>query len=268
MNFHQKNIIVLDLKDAISENLEYWFLENYVVKSDSTKNYIRKLVDENTTSENPVEYLFLINETILGFSKKNGFSEINFSDFLIEDLMLLKPISVTQLELYRSVIIDWIFNHCKKNKLVFEAIQYLQEFEVQKYQFPNFTGCVCVIDVVDLGFKLNDFFIPLNQKFKNIHQFFKTHYQTNKILKHVNLTKVFFIDQLILGYTFQMEGSSNEHFFWSIFLEEQLFLMDKITFDTPLELTTDGILDKINLKGIESLSRTELEFLNKQHYES
>ena len=268
MNSYRKNIIVLNLKNAIYENLEYWFLEDYVIKCDSIKNYIRKLVNENSTSENPVEYVFLINDTILGFSCKNEYSDIKYSNFLIDDLILLKPVLLTQLELYRSVIIDWIFNHHLKNELVFKAIQSLQEFEVHKHQFSDFASCVCVIDAVDLGFKLNDFFAPLNQKFKNIHQFFCTQYEINKVLKQVNLTKVFFIDQLVLGYTFQMEGSSKEHFFWSIYLEEQLFLMDKITFDTPLELKVDTILDKINLKGIENISITELEFLNKQQYES
>ena len=54
MNSYRKNIIVLNLKNAIYENLEYWFLEDYVIKCDSIKNYIRKLVNENSTSENPV----------------------------------------------------------------------------------------------------------------------------------------------------------------------------------------------------------------------
>lgn len=73
---------------------------------------------------------------------------------------------------------------------------------------------------MDFGFKLNDF-ILLNQKFKVIHQFFITRYQTDTILKNVNLTKVFFIDQLVLGFTFQMEGSDKEHFFWNKQLDEQ-----------------------------------------------
>lgn len=257
-------IVALGLKNAVFENLEYWLLEDYVLKYDSIKKYIRNLVNENSTSENPVEYLFFINDTILGFSNKNEYSDIKYSNFLIDDLMLLKPILLTQLELYKSVIIDWIFNHHLKNELVFKAIQSLQEFETDKYQFPNFTSCVCSIDALDLGFKLNDFFVPLNKKFKAIYQFFKTQYPTETILKSVNLTKVFFIDHLVLGFSFQMERSTKEYFFWNMGLDEQLFSMDKITFDAPIQLTVDGLLDKIHLKGIESLTETEINFLNNQ----
>lgn len=177
--------------------------------------------------------------------------------------MLLPAISLRQLDLYRSVIIDWIFNHHNQNELAFKAVQSLQVTETKKYQFPNLANCLCVIDVIDLGFKLSEFFIPLNQKFKSIHQFFTKHYQTSQILKKVDLTRVFLLDKLILGYCFQMEGSSEEHFFWSIFLEEHLFLMDKFNFSTPIELTINALLDKINLKGIESLTEIERNFLSK-----
>lgn len=264
MKIHQKNIIVLDLQNAILENIVSWITETDLINCSNTKSYIKLFVQYNSNANNPMNCIFLINDTILGTSNKNNCSEIKYCDFLIDDLVLLKPISLKKLELYRSVIIDWIFNHHKKNELAFKAIQSLQEFETDKYQFPNFTSCVCSVDALDLGFKLNDFFVPLNKKFKAIYQFFKTQYQTETILKSVNLTKVFFIDQFVLGFSFQMEGTVVEHFFWNIHLDEQLFSMDKITFDAPLELTTDGILDKIHLKGIESLTETEINFLNNQ----
>ncbi len=177
---------------------------------------------------------------------------------------MLKPISVKELQLYRSVIIDWIFNHHKKNELVFKAIQFLQEFEANKHRFPNFTSCVCVINAFDLGFRLNDFFVPVNQKFEAIHQFFKTQYQTDDVLKSVNLTKVFFLDQFILGFSFQMQKTKEEHFFWNMKLDEQLLLLDKITFDAPIPLTVDSLLDKINYNGIESLTIEEMNFLSNQ----
>jgi len=263
MKIHQKNIIVLDLQNAILENIVSWFTETDLINCRNTKNYIKQFIKYNSSANNPMSCIFLINNTILGTSNKKNSSEIKYCDFLIDDLMVLQPISLKLLESYRSVIIDWIFNHHLKNELAFKAIQSLQEFEANKHQFSNFSSCVCVIDALDLGFKLNDF-IRLNQKFKVIHQFFITHYKTDTILKNVNLTKVFFIDQLVLGFTFQMEESAKEHFFWNKQLDEQLLLMDKITFDKPIQLTVDGLLDKIHLKGIESLTETEINFLNNQ----
>lgn len=263
MNCNQYKIIALDIHNAIIDNLESWFVETDLINCSVTKNQIRKLVNEEKITEDSIHCVFLINDIIIGTSN-NSYFEIKYSNFLIDDLMLLKPISLSQLELYRSVIIDWIFNQHNQNEFAFQAIQSLQVTETEKYQFPNFTNFACAIDVIDLGFKLNDFFIPLNQKFKSIHQFFSKHYQTNKILKNVNLTRVFLVDKLILGYSFQMEGSFEEHFFWSIFLEEHLFFMDKFTFTNPLDLTVDGLLDKINLKGIESLTEAEVKFLSKK----
>jgi hypothetical protein len=263
MKICQKKIIALSLQNAILENIESWFTETDLINCSNTKNYIKQFIKNNSSANNPMNCIFLINDTILGISNKNNSSKIKYCDFLIDDLMVLQPISLTQLESYRSVIIDWIFNHHLKNELAFKAIQSLQEFEANKHQFSNFSSCVCVIDALDLGFKLNDF-IRLNQKFKVIHQFFITHYKTDTILKNVNLTKVFFIDQLVLGFTFQMEESAKEHFFWNKQLDEQLLLMDKITFDKPIQLTVDGLLDKIHLKGIESLTETEINFLNNQ----
>lgn len=256
------NIIALELQNAIIDNLESWFVETNLIKSSVGKNYIRKLLNDNKTAENPINSVFFINDIVLGTSGDSYFIEYN--NFLIDDLMLLPAISLGQLELYRSVIIDWIFNHHNQNELAFKAVQSLQVTETKIYQFSNFANCVCVIDVIDLGFKLNDFFIPLNQRFRAMHKFFCMHYQTNNILKKVSLTKVFLLDNFILGYAFQMEGSSEEHFFWSFFLEEHLFLMDKFTFSTPIELTINALLDKINLKGMESLTEAELKFLSNQ----
>ncbi|WP_309613527.1 hypothetical protein [Flavobacterium sp.] len=260
MKFNDRSLIALNLKNAKLENLEEWFVETNLISSDATKNYIRQDENNNLT----IDYIFLINDTVLGTSYKNDCTEIKFSDFLIDDFVMLKPISLTELELYRSVIIDWIFNYNKINDLVFKAIRSLQEFEADIHQYPNFTSCVCVIDAFDLGFKLNDFFLPTNQKFEAIHQFFKTQYQTEKVLKSVNLTKVFFLDQFILGFSFQMKERVEEHFFWNMQLDEQLLLMDKITFDATIQLTVDSLLDKINFDGIKSLTIEELNFLSNQ----
>ncbi len=264
MKFNDSSLIALNLQSAELENLETWFLKTYLISSDATKNYIKHLLSNNLAIDNPTDYVFLINDTVLGTSYKNNCSEIQYCDFLIDDFVLLKPIPLSELQLYRSVIIDWIFNYHKKNQLVFNAIQSLQEFETNKHRFPHFSSCVCVIDAFDLGFKLNDFFIPSNQKFEAIQQFFKTQYQTEKVLKSVNLTKVFFLDQFILGFSFQMEERTEELFFWNMQLDEQLLLRDKITFAAPISLTIDGLLDKINNNGFESLTIEEMNFLSNQ----
>ncbi|ESU19169.1 hypothetical protein FCR2A7T_25920 [Flavobacterium cauense R2A-7] len=263
MTISNKKIIALDLQNVKVENLENWLSESDLITSNFTRLYLVKTVYENSTSNNPIELVYLINNFIFGVSYKNTFPKIEFIKEVKQDLKLLEPISLSSLKLYRSALIDWIFNHKRENELISLAIHSQQKYsEEDKYQFADFTSCISVIDAEDLGFHLDHFFKPLNQKFKEIHQFFKNKYDVPNVLKNVSLTKVYFLDKWILGYSFQMEGSTEEHFFWNIFLEDKLLLMNKFAFDEPIQYNVDMILDKITSKGIESLTYEEQKYMH------
>lgn len=138
MKICQKKIIALNLQNAILENIESWFTETDLINCRNTKNYIKQFIKYNSSANNPMNCIFLINDIILGTSNKKNSSEIKYCDFLIDDLMVLQPISLTQLESYRSVIIDWIFNHHLKNELAFKAIQSLQQFDANNISLSIF----------------------------------------------------------------------------------------------------------------------------------
>lgn len=262
MTLSFKPIIALDFLNIKIENLEAWLTKSDLISSSITKSYLLQTVTESLTLENPVEFIFMVNNFIFGVSYKNDIQKIIFFDEVKQDFELMESIPLTSLELYRSAILDWIFNYKKENSLLSQNIHKLQKCKDDKmYRFPEFTTCISVLDARDLGFKLNNFFVPISKEFKKIYQFFGTKYKTNNILDCVNLTKVYFLDKWILGFSFQMENHTEEHFFWNIFLEDKLLLMDKFTFDAPIHYNVNSLLDKINANGIDSLNANEIEFL-------
>lgn len=260
-------IIALDLQNAAVENLNHWFLTTDFITADATRNYIRHFITTWKDDEDPHQILFIINDFIFGFVRKNNFLTIEFYEPLIDEMMQLTPISLDEIKMYRSVIIDWIFNSNSTSitkALALRAFQKYDEKLDEELVFSSFISCVTRIEVSELGFNLKEFFLPLNDKFKAIVQEFRNYYGKGNYLKTVKLTQIFIVDKFILGYIFQLEGEPYEHFFWNIQLQEQLFLMDKTSFENKTPLSFDSILDKINSNGMESVTDEELNYLTSQ----
>lgn len=263
---YNKKIIALDLQNASVENIENWFLTTDFITANTTRNYIRHCITTWKDYEDPIQILYIINDLCFGEVRKNNFSNIEFFEPLIEELLQLIPIKLDEIVDYRSVLIDWIFNSESSRTTTALALRALQKYDEKldmELIFTSFVSCVTCIEVRELGFKLKDFFLPLNDKFKAIVQEFKNYYRKGNYLKTVKLTRIYVLDNYILGYVFQLEGVSNDHFFWNIHLEDRLLLMDKFSFDDQIPLTLNAVLDKINLEGIDKLKKEEIEFLNK-----
>lgn len=257
-------IIALDLQNAVLENLNYWFLTTDFITSEVTKTFIRHCITSQVVDEKPLQFLYIINDFIFGEVRKNSFSKIEFYTPIIDELLQLTPITLDEVPIYKSVIIDWIFNTYSTRNTTALALRAFQKYDERldmDLQFPSFISCVTRIEVTELGFNLKEFFVPLNDKFKAIVQEFRNHYGNGNILNTVKLTHIFIVDKYILGYIFQMEGESYEHFFWNIHLEDNLLLMDMFTFDDKIPLTLDDVLDKINLIGLEELTEEDRKIL-------
>lgn len=257
-------IIALDLQNATVENLNYWFITTDFITTDATRNYIRHFITTWKEDEVPHQMVFIINDFIFGFVRKNNFPTIEFYEPLIPELLQLAPITLDEVPLYRSVIIDWIFNSKSTRTNTALALRAFQKYDGkldEELLFSSFVSCVTRIEVSELGFNLKEFFLPLNDKFKAIVQEFRKYYGNGNYLETVKLTHIFIVDKFILGYIFQLEGESYEHFFWNIHLEDRLLLMDKFAFDDKIPLTLDNVLDKIALVGMEQLTEEERKIL-------
>lgn len=258
-------IITLDLQNSSVENLNYWFLTTDFITTDATRNYIRHCVTSWNNDDEPIQILYIINDFIFGVVRKNNFLTIEFHEPLIDELLQLKPINMEEITPYKSVIIDWIFNSNSTRTTTALALRAFQEYNEnlnKKLQFSSFLSCITTIEVSELGFYLKEFFLPLNDKFKAIVQEFKNYYGKGNYLKTVILTQIFILDNIILGYIFQLEGETYKHFFWNIHLEDRLLLMDKFSFDDKIPLTLDNVLDKIHLVGMEQLIEEERKILS------
>jgi len=257
-------IFALDLRNANIENLNNWFLTTDFITANTTKEYIRYRLKND---HNEIQFIFVINDVFFGTVTKEEFPHIDiaswFSDEFIEYCI---PIKLNEIELYRSVIIDWIFN-CQTTsvKTAFELHQ-LQKYTsgFEEMLFPHFTTCVTCIDVEELGFNLKEFFMPLNQKFKAIYSEFRKYYPKTKFLKEVKLTKIYILEKYILGYSFRLENEPYDHFFFNIHFEDLMYQLTPFKFDEVTPLTIDSILDKIATNGMASLSPEEQNFLNNQ----
>jgi hypothetical protein len=264
MSKNQK-IIALNLQKATIENLENWFLSTEDITSDITKDFIRYRVKERDEVDDPLEMVFIYNNLSFGYVQKKTFPSIDMFEPLIEEILQITPITLNQIESYRSVIIDWIFNAHRAKPTTALALSAFQTYsDKNDFIFPNFALCVTSIDVEELGFNLKEFFIPLNDKFKAIVQEFRNYYGKGKYLSTVKLKRIFILERFILGYSFQLENEPYEHFFWNIHLEEQLLLLDTITFDDKTLLSIDIVLDKINASGMKSLTEIEMNYLTNQ----
>lgn len=260
MNSNHK-IIALDLQNATIENLNHWLITADFITSEATKNYIRNRVKDE---ENTIQIIYIINDFLFGTTSKEDYPLIDIPEYLINDIVeYCIPIQLSEIESYRSVIIDWIFNtNTAKPKTAYE-IKPFQKYTVDfdEMIFPNFISCVTSIDVEELGFKLKEFFQPLNQKFKAIHSEFNKYYPRTQYLHEVKLTKIYILEKYILGYSFRLENEPYEHFFYNIHLESLLHQIIPFQFDDKPKLTVDNILEKINQVGIEKLTNEEQEFL-------
>lgn len=260
MNCQQK-IIALDLRNAAIENFEYWFITTDYIKADETRDFIGARVKDD---ENELQLIFIINDTIFGTVTKENYPNIDISIWFSDEFVqYCIPIKLKEIEMYRSVVIDWIFNTNVTKVITALELQAFQKYigDFDEMMYPHFTSCVTCIDVEELGFNLKEFFMPLNQKFKAIYSEFRKYYPRTKYLKEVKLTKIYILEKYILGYSFRMENEPYEHFFYNIHFEDLMYQIIPFKFDDVKQPTLNDILDKINLVGLEHLTVEEKKIL-------
>jgi hypothetical protein len=261
---HHHKIISLDLKNAKVENLNHWFLTNDFITANATKEFIRyRVLDQDL--ENPLRFIFVINDYFFGTVHENDFRTIDIPFYLQEEFVeQCIPIQLHEIELYRSVIIDWIYNNNRTKAKTGFALLAFQKYknDIEDMIHPHFITCVTCVDVLELGFTLREFFSPFNDKFKAILEEFKMHYEGGGYLNKVKLSRIYILDKYIMGFGFKMDGQPIHHFHYNLNFEDMLFdYIKPFTFDQDIELTLDEVLDKINLVGLDQLTDLEKKIL-------
>lgn len=263
---NQQKIISFDLRNAAIKNLENWFITTDYITADATKDFIRyRILEQN--DENPMRFIFIINDFFFGTVQKNDFRTIHIPNYLQQELIeQCVPIKLHEIELYRSVIMDWIFNANRTKVQTGFELHAFRKFkdEFDDMLYPQFTSCVTCVDVLELGFTLREFFSPFNDKFKAILEEFKWHYEGGGYLNRVKLSRVYVLEKFILGFSFRMENESLHHFHYNMNFDDMLFdYIKPFKFDGKMELSLNDVLDKINAVGIDQLSDVERKILMK-----
>jgi hypothetical protein len=263
MTPHHK-IIALDLKNAKVENLNHWFVTTDFIMAKSTQDFIRYRVLDKA-ADHPLRYIFVINDYSFGTVHENDFRSIDIPCYLQEEFLeQCIPIQLDEIELYRSVIIDWIFNNHRSKAKTGAGLRAFQKFKIdfEDMRHPHFTSCVTCIDVLELGFVLGDFHSIFDDKFKAIHQHFRMKYGDGGYFKRVKLSRIYILEQYIMGYSFNMAGQPDHFYSYNLNFESMLFdYIEPFTFDQDIGLTLDEVLDKINAVGLAQLTDLEKKIL-------
>lgn len=222
-------IIAFDFQNTTSKSIKHWLKNQYHLDPVFAEEIVNKLIYDRKNKEEFSEIIYVINNFWLAESTNIGYPEIRFSESYSKDFINLQPIKLQEIEVYRSVLIEWMYNLNKKNFEIFNAVLPLKRIvdSDNTSQDNVFEDVVC-IDVLGLGIKLRDLFMPLQKKFKAIHQFFAATYEKKHLLEKVSVSKIYLLDGFILGYNLVLDNELEEHYFENFYIEEQLQLMEKI----------------------------------------
>lgn len=256
-------IITFDLREAVPNQLEFaWIQEDYGL-NETNKNLIRNNLTQ--PEDQRIERMYIFNNYVFAVYKAtNPFTLELCPELSPEQSLNLPRIPLHEVEAYKSVIIDWIFQPHRSSSLTALTLHSMQPPLPNELFIENirpFYNAVTTLAVEELGFTLKEFFIPMHEPYRDMVQEFRNYYYEEVALSNIHLTTVWIIDNLILGYAFRHEGETYEHAFWNLALEEQLWLLPAMHFREPVKLTLDFILDKINTHGIASLTPEERNFL-------
>ena len=220
-------ITVFNLFNADNREIQNGYYSSDLSKKKFYNTYLDTLFSKYKNSKVKLSKLFIINGILLAHSIENNMSELVFNEIAIKELKTLTPLSLNKFESHKANIIDWLHNPHRSKPILTHRLYEAQLFgDFQENKNLTLKDFCIVINVVELGFKLRDFFAPLNQKFKQIHQFFYSNYNPSNVLKSVNLNNVYILDKYIIGYDFQFETSIKSHFFFNIYLDDLLNLIE------------------------------------------
>ena len=100
--------------------------------------------------------------------------------------------------------------------------------------------------------------------YKPIHNDLRNKYPGTKIINNFLIQKIYYLKSIPIAFSAKLIGTNEEEkWFWSEHYLEDLKNIEPVYLNSLLpSYSIDLILDKINEKGIDNLTKEELEFLN------
>lgn len=265
-NSSLKNVICLDIVNATEKHLKIWLLANDIYEK-TTKEYLFQMIENNKNEFNEstkIGRIYLHNSFCIATSFQNNPTKLELGEILLNEIKELPIIKTGEM---KSEIDYFMENLIKNHKMTMSEMTYLklneyvqQNLNPIKYKIPFFFEDIVCFEMYSFNLKMKD--ITSSSGFKPIYEYLRKKYIGKKIINNLIVQKMYYLKELLIAFSAKLNGTDEEIWFWSEYYTENLqyieptYLLEQKTF-----YSLDTILDKINCKGINSLDKEEIEFL-------
>lgn len=260
-------IICLDIKDATLSDLQN-FLMNYKEFQKITIEYLKQLIIKNSASNDVLEKtarVYLYGSFILATTNQHNDILINPSYTLLDELDNMPVLNGNHCKELIDKIMTQIIN---QNKINLTEIDTLSLYSFAKnnldlpiYKIPCIFENVVSFNVGNHNLKLFDMLSA--RLYKPLHNLLRNKHQQKNIINDLVVENLYYIGQTLFAIKATYLHSNESFYRYSDSYLNLLQSTSPISLEeSKEELNMDEILDKINASGMNSLTETELEFLN------
>lgn len=263
-----KDVVCLNLSNGTIENLHSFFKLNTNLQS-ITKQYLEETLERNLTevdASNRVVRIYLYDSFVIATSK-----EINEQNIIIEDSFIdeIKKLPIIKESDGLEVVQQFMESLMNDNVVRMDEIThlklfnyYIQNLNPPKYKIPFFMEHIFGFEIASYNLKMYDMLSA--RIYKPIHNDLRNKYPDTKIINNFLIQKIYYLKSIPIAFSAKLIGTNEEEkWFWSEHYLEDLKNIEPIYLTTLFpSYSIDLILDKINEKGIDNLTKEELEFLN------
>jgi hypothetical protein len=265
-NSSLENVICLDIVNANEKHLNSWISNNDSYE-EITKEYLFQMIENNKNEfdiTKKIGRIYLHNSFCIATSFQDNLTKLELADNLLDEMKELPTIKTGEM---KTVIDGFMKNLIENHKMQMNESTYLklndyiqQNLNPIKYKIPFFFEDIICFEIYSFNLKMKE--ITSSSGFKPIYKYLKNKHIGENIITNLIVQKMYYLKELLIAFSAKLNGTDEEIWFWSEYYTENLqyikpiYLLEQKSF-----YSLDTILDKINNKGINSLHKEEIEFL-------
>lgn len=257
---------VLDIQNASEVHLKSWLLFNDSYQ-EITKEYLFQMIENNKNEfdkSKKICRIYLHDSFCIATSFQDNPTKLELVEELLDEIKELPLIKTGEM---KTEIDGFMKNLLENHKMQMNELTYLklndfvqQNLNPIKYKIPFFFKDIICFEMYSFDLKMKD--ITSSSGFKPIYKYLSKKYSGKKIIDNLIVQKMYYLKELLIAFSAKLNGTDEEIWFWSEYYTENLQYIQPICLLKQKSFNSlDTILDKINHKGINSLDKEEIEFL-------
>lgn len=259
-------IMCLNFKDASLKDF-HTFLKEYADFQNVTIEYLEQIIVKNSATNDASEKVarvYFYGSFILATTNQHNEYLMQPSYSLLEELDNIPVLNENHCKEFIDKIMTQIIKQNKINLTEIDAIS-LYGFAKTNFKLPIYK-IPCVFENV-VGFNIgNDnlkLFDMLSARlYKPLHNLVRNKHQQKSIIKDLVVEDLYYIGETLFAIKTRYLYSNETFYRYSDDYLSLLQMVEPISLkDFKENLNTDGILDKINALGLDSLTKIEIDFL-------